>query len=83
MDRPFTNPIGSTPLHKISASRALSCSMQVDVIPWSLFINNLGCEIKIVSSTEEKMCSIQPNHMAIPVTITVTLDWIKRNIKIT
>lgn len=71
INRQITNQIWSTPHYKFSASRELSCSMRLEVLPWALIINNLGCEIKLINSTDKNSCLIQPNHIAIPMAIAV------------
>lgn len=63
--------ISSAPLCKFSASRTISCAMKLDIIPWCLFINGLGYDIKVVDLSKNQECSIQSNRIAIPMTITV------------
>lgn len=59
------------PLYKFTASRELSCSLLLDVLPWCLFINAMGVDIKITNSAENVSCPIESNHIAVPVMITV------------
>lgn len=61
------------PLYKFAASRELSCSLSLDVLPWCLFINAIGVDIKITNSAENISCLIESNHIAVPVMITVIL----------
>lgn len=60
----------TAPLCKFSASRPLSCTMKMDIIPWCLMINSLGFDIKIIDSKENKECRITSNGVAIPMNIT-------------
>lgn len=69
IERRHTADFPTPPIFKFSASRELSCSMQLDVIPWALFINTLRYEIKIVGANDAEYCAIQPNQIAIPSTI--------------
>lgn len=45
--------------------------MKLDIIPWCLFINGLGYDIKVVDLSKNQECFIQSNRIAIPMTITV------------
>ncbi|XP_031633200.1 vacuolar protein sorting-associated protein 13B isoform X2 [Contarinia nasturtii] len=70
IDRKASHEISSAPICKFSASRSLSCAMELNVIPPCLIINNLGFDIFIVEPTNEKECCVQSNYMTIPMTIT-------------
>lgn len=43
--------------------------MQLDVIPWALCINALRYEMKLVDANHTEHCTIQPNQIAVPLTI--------------
>lgn len=60
----------SVPLCKFSASRPLSCTMKLDIIPWCLLVNSLGYPIKIVDAANENDCYIPSNGIATPCNIT-------------
>lgn len=57
------------PIFKFSASRELACSMQMDVMPWALFINALRYEMRITDGNNSDYCTIQPNQIAVPSTV--------------
>lgn len=40
--------------------------MQLDVIPWALFINALRFEMKIVDANNIEHCAIPPNQIVVP-----------------
>lgn len=69
IERRHTADISTAPIFKCSASRELSCSMQMDIIPWALFINSLRYEMKIIDANNIEYCTIPQNQIAVPSTI--------------
>lgn len=43
----------------------------LDVRPWCLFINSIGCTIQLNNSTDSHCCTIHSNNIAMPFEITV------------
>lgn len=74
LERPATLQKSALPLYKFSPSRELSCSLMMDVLPWCLFINSIGCEIKLINSTDSGSYSIEPNHIAMPFMISTAFN---------
>lgn len=70
LDRPISEHKWALPLYKFSPSHDFSCSLLLDILPWCLFINSLGCEIKIINSTDGNNYSIESNHIGTPFMIT-------------
>lgn len=71
IDRKASLEISATPICKFSASRSLSCAMELNVTPPCLLINSLGFEIFIIEPMSERECCVQSNYIIIPMTITV------------
>lgn len=70
LDRLSTPQRSALPLYKFSPSRDLSCSLLLDVLPWCLFINSIGCDIKLINSTDGNSYIIEPNYIGTPFMIT-------------
>lgn len=54
----------TNPICKFSASRSLSCAMELNITPPCLLVNGLGYEIFIVDSTSDRECCVPSNHIA-------------------
>lgn len=74
IDRMSTPQRSALPLYKFSPSRELSCSLLLDVLPWCLFINTIGCEMQLVNSTDGNAYTIEPNHIGTPFMITTAFN---------
>lgn len=55
------------PLFKYQPSRNMSCSLMLDIVPTTLFINSTGLKVKLVCHT--MCCSIPANGITIPMPI--------------
>lgn len=54
----------TVPLYKCFASRELSCSLMLDVVPWCLFINST--DVDILLQTMDDQLTIEGNSIAMP-----------------
>lgn len=61
-----------SPIYKFSASRDLSCTLRLDILPIGLIINNLNYELEVVDQKSKSFCTVQPNHIAVPSNIDVS-----------
>lgn len=75
IDRKASLEISATPICKFSASRSLSCAMELNFTPPCLLINGLGFDIFIIEPMSEKECCVQSNYIIIPMTITVKKNF--------
>ena len=54
------------PNYKCSAASDISCSLMLNIAPWCLFINSLGCQVKLKNTTNDDSCQIEPNNIIMP-----------------
>nr|XP_029723384.1 vacuolar protein sorting-associated protein 13B-like [Aedes albopictus] len=54
------------PLYHCSAAHELSCCLMLSISPWCLFINQLGCQVRIKNYTTNETNIIEPNNILMP-----------------
>uniref|UniRef100_A0A182YLN0 Chorein N-terminal domain-containing protein n=1 Tax=Anopheles stephensi TaxID=30069 RepID=A0A182YLN0_ANOST len=54
------------PLYHCSAAYELSCCLMLSIAPWALFINQLGCEVRLRNLTTSDVNIIAPNSIVMP-----------------
>lgn len=64
IERKAAYGMSANPICKFSASRSLSCAMELNITPPCLWINGLGHDVFIIDSNNEKECRVQSNHIA-------------------
>lgn len=79
--RNVTQQDPTMPIFKCLPSRELSSSLMLDVVPWCLFINSIGCTVQLINTTDSNCCLIHSNNIAMPFVISVGLRLII-NVKI-
>uniref|UniRef100_A0A182WW13 Chorein N-terminal domain-containing protein n=1 Tax=Anopheles quadriannulatus TaxID=34691 RepID=A0A182WW13_ANOQN len=64
------------PLYHCSAAYEMSCCLMLNIAPWALFINQLGCEVRLRNHTTNDVNIIAPNSIIMPfhVETAFTLD---------
>ncbi|XP_052863734.1 intermembrane lipid transfer protein VPS13B [Anopheles cruzii] len=55
------------PLYHCSAAYEMSCCLMLSIAPWALFINQLGCEVRLRSGNSNDTNIIAPNSIIMPV----------------
>ncbi|XP_021693609.1 vacuolar protein sorting-associated protein 13B [Aedes aegypti] len=54
------------PLYHCSAAHELSCCLMLSIAPWCLFINQLGCQVRIKNYTTNEQNIVEPNNILMP-----------------
>uniref|UniRef100_A0A182MEU4 Chorein N-terminal domain-containing protein n=1 Tax=Anopheles culicifacies TaxID=139723 RepID=A0A182MEU4_9DIPT len=54
------------PLYHCSAAYEMSCCLMLSVAPWALFINQLGCEVRLRNHTTSDVNTVEPNGIIMP-----------------
>uniref|UniRef100_A0A182JVY1 Vacuolar protein sorting-associated protein 13B n=1 Tax=Anopheles christyi TaxID=43041 RepID=A0A182JVY1_9DIPT len=54
------------PLYHCSAAYEMSCCLMLNIAPWALFINQLGCEVRLRNYTTNDVNIIAPNSIIMP-----------------
>ncbi|XP_062558103.1 intermembrane lipid transfer protein VPS13B [Armigeres subalbatus] len=54
------------PLYHCSAAHELSCCLMLSIAPWCLFINQLGCQVRIKNFTTNELNIVEPNNILMP-----------------
>uniref|UniRef100_A0A182Q1H4 Chorein N-terminal domain-containing protein n=1 Tax=Anopheles farauti TaxID=69004 RepID=A0A182Q1H4_9DIPT len=54
------------PLYHCSAAYEMSCCLMLNIAPWALFINQLGCEVRLKNGTTSDSNIIAPNSIIMP-----------------
>ncbi|XP_065088861.1 intermembrane lipid transfer protein VPS13B [Ochlerotatus camptorhynchus] len=54
------------PLYHCSAAHELSCCLMLSIAPWCLFINQLGCQVRIKNYTTNELNIVEPNNILMP-----------------
>lgn len=70
-EREVTKSLTAMPIYNCSASEELSCSLTLNIMPWCLFINSTGSDIKIAESENFTSTVITSNSVAMSFYISV------------
>uniref|UniRef100_A0A182P8W4 Chorein N-terminal domain-containing protein n=1 Tax=Anopheles epiroticus TaxID=199890 RepID=A0A182P8W4_9DIPT len=54
------------PLYHCSAAYEMSCCLMLNIAPWALFINQLGCEVRLRNHTTNDVNIIASNSIIMP-----------------
>uniref|UniRef100_A0AAG5CN30 Chorein N-terminal domain-containing protein n=1 Tax=Anopheles atroparvus TaxID=41427 RepID=A0AAG5CN30_ANOAO len=54
------------PLYHCSAANEMSCCLKLNIAPWALFINQLGCEVRLKNCSTTDTNIIAPNSIVMP-----------------
>uniref|UniRef100_A0A182NL10 Chorein N-terminal domain-containing protein n=1 Tax=Anopheles dirus TaxID=7168 RepID=A0A182NL10_9DIPT len=54
------------PLYNCSAAYEMSCCLMLNIAPWALFINQLGCEVRLKNGTTSDSNIIAANSIVMP-----------------
>lgn len=54
------------PLYNCSAAHELSCCLMLSIAPWALFINQLGCPVRVRNCDSYEVNLIEPNNIVMP-----------------
>lgn len=73
IERKTSLEIQTAPICKFSASRSLSCTMELNVTPSCLLINGLGYELFIIEPITQKECRVPSNYIMVPMTFQVNI----------
>lgn len=73
IERKTSLEIQTAPICKFSASRSLSCTMELNVTPSCLLINGLGYELFIIEPITQKECCVPSNYIMVPMTFQVNI----------
>ncbi|XP_055618736.1 intermembrane lipid transfer protein VPS13B [Toxorhynchites rutilus septentrionalis] len=54
------------PLYNCSAPHELSCCLMLSIAPWCLFINKLGCQVRVKNFVTNEVDIVEPNNIVMP-----------------
>ncbi|XP_053661509.1 intermembrane lipid transfer protein VPS13B [Anopheles marshallii] len=54
------------PLYHCSAAYEMSCCLMLNIAPWALFINQLGCEVRLRNYSTSDVNIVAPNSIIMP-----------------
>ncbi|XP_058811887.1 intermembrane lipid transfer protein VPS13B [Topomyia yanbarensis] len=54
------------PLYRCAAAHELSCCLMLSIAPWCLFINQLGCRVRLKNYTTDEINIVEPNNIVMP-----------------
>lgn len=78
-DREITKSLTTMPIYSCSASEDLSCSLTLNIMPWCLFLNSTGADIKISDAENITSTIIISNSIAMSFYIFVSIIYYSYN----